>query len=269
MRTRGAVVAQSTAALVAIGTIGVAAGAAAENDKGTVKVSDEAGCTEISNNPKIVDEFWIGGFEFGANKSGQLTITTQPGGETALGPVEVTADGDGNFCAGPYMLDEGQYKVNFVFTTASGKSKVFKVEVTVPDEPEIPEEPTAPEHAADADADADDTEAERCAAGEDLDADSCGRAADRLLGGFADHVDLAKVLVDGPRGGHAGRRGHHRARADVGRGAVLVGDGGAAGQHHEHLVGLDVDGLPGRVLPDADRQPGGRVADELATGRRR
>jgi len=140
MTTRRAVVALATGAAVALSTIGLAAGAAAENNKGTIKVADEAGCTEISNDPKIVDEFWVAGFSFAADESGTLTIVTQPGG-ASVASAGATADAEGNFCVGPFTVDEGQYKVTFVFTSASGKSKVFKVEVTQPaDEPEEPPE---------------------------------------------------------------------------------------------------------------------------------
>lgn len=144
MRRGRVAVALTTAATVAIGSIALAVGASADNNKGTIKVSDVAGCAAVSNDPKIMDEFWIGGFNFASGEQGSLSIATQPGKSIVLGPVGVTADGDGSFCAGPYTVPEGQYKVNFEFTSASGKSKVFKVETTVPEEPEEPEEPTTP-----------------------------------------------------------------------------------------------------------------------------
>ena len=66
--------------------------------------------------------------------------------------------------------------------------------------------------------------------------------------------------MHGPAGPRAGLEDAEVPGAELERGAALHLDGGAAGEHHEELVHLDVGGDPGGVLPDADGEalrPGG------------
>ena len=95
----------------------------------------------------------------------------------------------------------------------------------------------------------------------------CRHARWRMPSAPGRDVDLAERLGDGPRRASALGQPHDGTGSELERHTALHPEGGAAGEHDEDLVGLDVGDRARRHLPDADL--GTRDLGERRDGRGR
>lgn len=117
-----------------VGAYGVAT-TDATGGPGTIKIHVESNCGGNDTDPKVGQQFWVGGTGFDAGTERWIAVTsgTNANDPVVIGPVSVGSNG--SFCSGPQTLTEGHYKA-YVGTsssvvTNSEKTKVFKV-VAVP-----------------------------------------------------------------------------------------------------------------------------------------
>ena len=94
-----------------VGLIGVVTTKDASAASGTIKVHTEADCGGQDNDPKVGQQFWVSGTNFGASLDLWLAVTdgTNASDPVVIGPTHVGTGGA--FCAGPYTLPAGHYKV--------------------------------------------------------------------------------------------------------------------------------------------------------------
>jgi hypothetical protein len=124
------------------GAAAVAATAAADppGNNGDVKIEITGFFGGNANHPKPGCTFQVQGFGFDAGQLMSYTVDGQGGsnvaGEDSLGPINVQADGQGNFGPTPpggHVLSFGQYKLRLDTNAPGGhKFKVFRVECEAP-----------------------------------------------------------------------------------------------------------------------------------------
>jgi len=128
-----------TAAGAIVASIGLVAvpTAHADNNKGTIKIS-ETGTDEIpDNNPKVCPTFYIRGYGISdKNATFAVNITDPNGMGTVYQTLSATTDSSGNFVVTVSSLSvalqaagSGPFKVTLA-DTAKEKSKVFKIDCT-------------------------------------------------------------------------------------------------------------------------------------------
>ncbi len=118
-----------------VGAYGVAT-TEATGGPGTIKIHVESNCGGNDTDPKVGEQFWVGGTGFDAGTERWVAVTdgTNASDPVVIGPISVGSNG--SFCSGPHTLAEGHYKAyagtSSSVVTNSEKTKVFKVECVPP-----------------------------------------------------------------------------------------------------------------------------------------
>jgi len=118
-----------------VGAYGVAT-TEATGGPGTIKIHVESNCGGTDTDPKVGEQFWVGGTGFDAGTERWVAVTdgTNASDPVVIGPISVGSNG--SFCSGPHTLAEGHYKAyagtSSSVVTNSEKTKVFKVECVPP-----------------------------------------------------------------------------------------------------------------------------------------
>ncbi len=130
---RKKIVIASIAALIAVISVVALAmpGAATRPNPGTVKVHDDATADpEQQNEPKVSCDFWIQGFGMEGD-NGTIMFQQMSPPDVIVTPTGAslnwTADANGDFLNGPYLLPDGHYKMTVSSIDDKDKSKVFMV----------------------------------------------------------------------------------------------------------------------------------------------